>query len=187
VRPPGHGITIGVVLLQPKSRGSVTLRSANPLDAPRIDPRYLTDPDGDDMRLLAAGTKLAHRVMRSPALASFAGEPMVPDRELGSDAEIEALVREKAESLYHPVGTCRMGTDELAVVDAHLRVRGLQGLRVVDASVMPQIIRGHTNSPTVMIAERAVGLMKGELGGGGGESRAFSPSPSQLPLSIRPE
>jgi choline dehydrogenase len=160
VKPPGHGITIGAVLLQPKSIGSITLRSANPLDAPRINPCYLTDPAGDDARLLIAGTRLAHRVMRSPALTPFAGEPMIPDRDIGSDAEIDALVREKAESLYHPVGTCRMGSDRLAVVDAQLRVRGLDALRVVDASVMPQLIRGHTNSPTVMIAEKAADLMQ---------------------------
>jgi choline dehydrogenase len=163
VKPPGHGITIGAVLLQPKSKGSITLRSANPLEAPSIDPRYLSDPERQDVRLLVAGTRLAHRVMRSPALAPFAGEPMLPDRELATDAEIEALVREKSESLYHPVGTCRMGSDALAVVDARLRVRGLDSLRVVDASIMPQIIRGHTNSPTIMIAEKAADLMKGEV------------------------
>ena len=160
VKPPGHGITVGVVLLQPKSVGCITLRSADPFAPPRIDPRYLTDSSGDDIRLLIQGTRLAHRVMRSPALTPFAGEPMLPDRELGTDDEIERLIREKAESLYHPVGTCRMGTDRLAVVDPRLRVRGIEGLRVVDASIMPQIIRGHTNSPTVMIAEKAAEMMR---------------------------
>ena len=160
-KPPGHGITIGVVLLQPKSIGAITLRSADPFAPPRIDPSYLTDPDGDDMRLLVIGTKLASRVMRSSALASFAGAPMLPDRELGTDHDVEDFIREKAESLYHPVGTCRMGSDPLAVVDPHLCVRGLDRLRVVDASIMPQIIRGHTNSPTVMIAEKAAEMIKG--------------------------
>jgi choline dehydrogenase len=160
VKPPGHGITIGVVLLQPKSIGSITLRSADPFAAPRIDPCYLTDPDGDDIRLLVAGTRLANRVMRSPALASFAGAPMLPDRELRTDQDVEEFIRQKAESLYHPVGTCRMGTDRLAVVDPRLCVRGLDRLRVVDASIMPQIIRGHTNSPTVMIAEKAAEMIK---------------------------
>jgi choline dehydrogenase len=161
VKPPGHGLTIGAVLLQPKSVGFVTLRSPNPLEPPNIDPQYLSDAEGHDLRLLVTGTVLAHRVMRAPALAPFAGEPMLPDRELRTDAEVEALVREKSESLYHPVGTCRMGTDALAVVDAELRVRGLDSLRVIDASVMPQIIRGHTNSPTVMIAEKGADLIEG--------------------------
>ena len=160
MKPPGHGITVGVVLLQPKSVGCITLRSADPFAPPRIDPRYLTDSAGEDMRLLIQGTRLAHRVMRSPALTPFAGAPMLPDRELGTDDEIEGLIREKAESLYHPVGTCRMGTDHLAVVDPQLRVRGTEGLRVVDASIIPQIIRGHTNSPTVMIAEKGAEMMR---------------------------
>jgi choline dehydrogenase len=172
VKPPGHGITVGAILLLPKSTGSITLRSANPLDAPVIDPRYLSDPDGRDFRLLVAGMKLAHRVMRSPALAAFAGEPMQPGRELRTDAEFEALVRERSETLYHPVGTCRMGSDAMAVVDAQLRVRGLEALRVVDASVMPEMIRGHTNSPTVMIAEKAADLIKGR------------PTPLEIPESM---
>jgi choline dehydrogenase len=165
VKPPGHGITIGIVLLRPKSLGSITLRSANPLDAPRIDPRYLSDSGGEDWRLIIDGIKLAHRVMRSPALAPFAGDPMQPDREPQNDADFEAVVRQYAQTLYHPVGTCRMGSDATAVVDAQLHVRGLEGLRVVDASVMPEIIRGHTNAPTIMIAERAADLIKGDRAG----------------------
>jgi choline dehydrogenase len=160
VKPPGHGITIGVVLLQPKSVGSITLRSPNPLDAPRIDPRYVSDPDDADARLLVAGTRLAQRVMRAPALAPFAGAPMLPDHEPRTDDDLDAVVRRHAESLYHPVGTCRMGTDAMAVVDSQLRVRDVEALRVVDASVMPQIIRGHTNSPTVMIAEKGAAMIK---------------------------
>jgi choline dehydrogenase len=160
VKPAGHGITIGAVLLQPKSVGSITLRSANPLEAPSIDPRYLSDAAGEDARLLTAGMKLVRRVMRAPALASLAGASMQPDREPLTDDDFDTLVRRHAESLYHPVGTCRMGTDSVAVVDARLRVRGAAGLRVVDASVMPQIIRGHTNSPTVMIAEKAAEMIR---------------------------
>jgi choline dehydrogenase len=175
VKPPGHGITVGAILLQPKSTGSITLRSANPLGAPVIDPRYLSDPDGLDFRTLVAGMKLAHRVMRSPALAAFAGEPIQPDREPRTDADFEALVRERSETLYHPVGTCRMGAEAMAVVDAQLRVRGLEALRVVDASVMPQIIRGHTNSPTVMIAEKAADLIRG--------ASAMADTPSRVVLT----
>ena len=155
-----HGLSLGVVLLQPKSSGSITLRSADPLDAPLIEPAYLTDPDGQDMRLLVEGLKVVWRVMRSPALASFAGDAMIPGTEPRTDAERQALIRQRAETLYHPVGTCRMGVDEMAVVDPQLRVRGLESLRVVDASVMPEIIRGHTNSPTIMIAERAADLIR---------------------------
>jgi choline dehydrogenase len=161
IRPTEHGLSLGVVLLQPKSSGAITLRSSDPLDAPLIDPSYLTDPGGEDLRLLIEGMKVAWRVMRSPALAAHAGEPMIPDREPRTDEELAAFIRQRAETLYHPVGTCRMGTDEMAVVDPALRVRGLEALRVVDASVMPGIIRGHTNSPTIMIAERAVDLILG--------------------------
>ena len=159
-RPTEHGLSVGVVLLQPRSAGSVTLHSANPFDAPLIDPRYLSDRGGEDLRLLVEGMKMVWRVLRSPALAAHAGEPMIPDREPRTDAELEAFIRQRAETLYHPVGTCRMGVDDLAVVDPELRVRGLEALRVVDASVMPTIIRGHTNSPTIMIAERAAELIR---------------------------
>jgi choline dehydrogenase-like flavoprotein len=158
--PTEHGLSLGVVLLQPRSAGSITLRSADPLHAPLIDPAYLTDPEGQDMRLLVEGMKVVWRVMRSPALASFAGDAMIAGSEPRTDAERQALIRQRAETLYHPVGTCRMGVDEMAVVDPQLRVRGLESLRVVDASVMPEIIRGHTNSPTIMIAERAADLIR---------------------------
>jgi choline dehydrogenase len=164
VRPTEHGLSLGVVLLQPKSAGSIMLRSANPFDAPLIDPRYLTDPDGEDVRLMIEGMKVALRVMRSPALAAHAGDPMVPEREPRTDDDLDALIRQRSETLYHPVGTCRMGVDDAAVVDPELRVRGLDALRVVDASVMPAIIRGHTNSPTIMIAERAADLVSARGG-----------------------
>jgi choline dehydrogenase len=159
-RPTEHGLSVGVVLLQPRSAGSISLRSANPLEAPLIDPKYLSDPGGEDMRLLIEGMKMALRVVRSPALAAHAGDAMIPAHEPRTDADLEALIRERAETLYHPVGTCRMGVDDNAVVDPELRVRGLEALRVIDASVMPSIIRGHTNSPTIMIAERAADLIR---------------------------
>ncbi len=164
VRPTEHGLSLGVVLLQPKSAGSITLRSANPFEAPLIDPRYLTDREGEDMRLMIEGMKVALRVMRSPALAAHAGDAMIPEREPRTDDDLDALIRQRSETLYHPVGTCRMGVDDAAVVDPELRVRGLDALRVVDASVMPEIIRGHTNSPTIMIAERAADLVSGRVG-----------------------
>lgn len=157
--PPGHGLTIGVVLLRPASRGRIALRSADPFEAPRIHANYLSDPDGRDLATLLQGTRLAQRVFAMPALAPFVGEPLAPPQPELDDAELETYVRARSETLYHPVGSCRMGADPLAVVDAELRVHGVEGLRVVDASVMPTLVRGHTQAPTVMIAEKAADLI----------------------------
>jgi choline dehydrogenase len=148
--PSAHGFTIGVVLLRPESRGVVRLRSADPFDPPRIEPRYLSAPE--DLPILVHGLELARRVASMPALAPFAGAELEP-----GDVPVEQAIREKATTLYHPVGTCRMG----AVVDAELRVRGLEGLRVVDASVIPRAPRGHTHLPTLMLAERAAAFLRG--------------------------
>ncbi len=158
---PDHAITIGAILLQPRSVGTVSLRSADPLDRPLIEPAYLSDRGGDDLRLLVEGLKLAIATLRTEALAPFVGEPIEPRAVPRDDAGLAALVREKAETLYHPVGTCRMGVDPLAVVDPELRVRGVSGLRVVDASVMPRIIRGHTHAPATLIGERGADLLLG--------------------------
>jgi choline dehydrogenase len=139
------------------------LRSADPHDPPAIDPRYLDDPD--DLRVLAHGVELARRIVSMPALAPFAGAELEP-----GDAPVEEAIRARAHTLYHPVGSCRMGTDGLAVVDPELRVRGIDGLRVVDASVMPRVPRGHTHLPTLMIAERAAELLRGSAGRRGAAS-----------------
>jgi len=165
VKPPGHGLTIGLVLLQPRSRGVVELESPDPLAPPRIRPGYLSDPDGEDLGTLVEGLRLARRVFRAPALARYVGAELEPGSEVATDLALAAFVRQKAETLYHPVGTCRMGIDDLAVVDPELRVQGVDGLRVVDASVMPVIIRGHTHAPTVMIAEKAAALIARSPGG----------------------
>jgi len=157
VTPPGHGLTVGAVLLRPKSRGAVTLASGDPFVAPRIDPEYFTDPD--DVRVLVEGVRMARRVLRTEPLASFAGDDLEPSPGTDDDG-LEAFVREQAETLYHPVGTCRMGIDADAVVDPSLRVHGTSDLRVVDASVMPTIPGGHTNASTIMIAERAAELVR---------------------------
>jgi choline dehydrogenase len=161
VPPPEHGITIGAVVLQPRSLGWVGLRSGNALDPPLIQPRYLSDPDGEDIRVLLHGVRLARRILATAALAPHVRAELLPGADIEDDEELIALARAKAHTLYHPVGTCRMGTDEGAVVDPELRVRGLGALRVVDASVMPRIPRGHTNWPTVMIAEKAADLIRG--------------------------
>ena len=156
--PPAHGVTLAVELLQPASHGDIRLASADPAEPPVIDPGYLTAES--DLHGLVAGLRIAERLFDTAALRSFVGEPMAPWPGKVDDAKLATFVREHAETAFHPVGTCRMGSDDAAVVDCELRVRGLDGLRVVDASVMPRIIRGHTHAPTVVIAERAADLIR---------------------------
>jgi choline dehydrogenase len=158
--PRGHGYTIGAVLQHPESRGRIGLRSADPLAAPAIRANYLGDDA--DLRLLVEGIRRARRVAGSEPFAPYRGDERWPGPEARSDGAIAEFVRGTAETLYHPVGTCKMGADPLAVVDARLRVHGLQGLRVVDASIMPTIITGHPNGPTIMIAEKAADLIKAD-------------------------
>ena len=158
----GHGMSCHACPLQPKSRGELTLASADPRAAPRIDPRFLSHDD--DLETLVRGFKLVRRIFAQPAFAPFDGAN--PARELydaavQTDDEIRAAIRRRADTIYHPAGTCRMGSDAASVVDPQLRVRGVQGLRVIDASVMPTLVSGNTNAPTVMIAERASDLIRG--------------------------
>ena len=153
VPPSRHGFTLAAILLEPRSSGTIRLRSADPFEPPAIEPRYLADPE--DLRALVAGVELTRRIASMPALAEVAGEELEP-----GDTPLEEHVRNLAQTIYHPVGTCRMGTDDHAVVDPELRVRGLEGLRVVDASVMPRVPHGHTHLPTLMIAERAAELIR---------------------------
>ena len=163
--PPAHGVTLGVELLQPDSRGHIRLASADPAEPPIIDPGYLTAES--DLHGLIAGLRIAERVYDTAALRPYVGAPMAPWPGHVDDATLATFIREHAQTAFHPVGTCRMGSDDAAVVDSELRVRGLDGLRVVDASIMPRIIRGHTHAPTVMIAERAADLIQSQqpLGG----------------------
>jgi choline dehydrogenase len=156
--PPGHGLTLGVELLQPDSHGDIRLASADPAEPPVIDSGYLTAES--DLRGLVAGLRIAERLSDTAALRPYIGAPMAPWPGEVDDAKLAMFIRGHAQTAYHPVGTCRMGSDDAAVVDCELRVRGLDGLRVVDASVMPRIIRGHTHAPTVMIAERAADLIR---------------------------
>jgi choline dehydrogenase len=156
--PPGQGVTIGVVLLRPDSSGSVTIRSSDPTVAPVIDAGYLTA--GTDLDRLLSGVQQAQAMFATSALRPAVTREMMPAPD---EADLREYIRATAETLYHPTGTCQMGgdDDQQAVVDDQLRVRGVAGLRVVDASVMPQIIRGHTHAPTIMIAEKAADLVRG--------------------------
>lgn len=147
-----HGFSLGPALLNPKSRGRITLRSADPLDPPRIDPAYLSDRA--DLAPLAEGVRIADRIIQSKAFDEFRGERYF------KEDYAEEFVRAHAETIYHPVGTCRMGIDDGSVVNPRLEVHGVAGLRVADASVMPTIVSGNTNSATIMIAEKAARLIK---------------------------
>ncbi len=149
------GFSCHVCALRPASRGTVGLRDANPASAPRIDPNFLSDPH--DLATLVKGARIMDRILRAPPLAPWRGRKLYPLD--GSEAALIADIRARADTIYHPTGTCRMGSDPLAVTDPDLRVRGIEGLRVVDASVMPRIVGGNTNAPTIMIAERAADLI----------------------------
>lgn len=155
----GTGYTIGVVLLVPASRGTIRLHSADPADPVVIDPNYLAAPR--DAERIIAGLRRAQQLVQTPPLADMVTGPMIPERWLQRDDEWRAHLDEYAETLYHPVGTARMGVDDDAVVDPQLRVRGIDGLRVVDVSIMPTLNTGHTMAPAVMIGEKAADLMAG--------------------------
>lgn len=154
----GHGYSCHVCLLRPKSRGTLRLASTDPSAAPLIDPNFLAVPD--DLEVMVRGFKLMRHILAQPALARHGGRELAVSAAARSDAEIARFIRAKADTIYHPVGSCRMGRRDGDVVDAELRVRGIAGLRVVDASVMPQIVAGNTNAPTIMIAEKAADLIK---------------------------
>ena len=162
-RLAGDGYTLHACFLRPRSRGEVTLASADPRADARIQANYLGDPDGFDMKMMVECAKLSRELFAQKAFDAYRGAPIHPARTNLSDAELMDFIRAKAETVYHPIGTCRMGSDDGAVVDTQLRVQGLQGLRVVDASVMPRLIGGNTNAPTIMIAERASDLIRGRV------------------------
>ncbi|MFM0249543.1 GMC family oxidoreductase [Paraburkholderia sediminicola] len=155
-RYPGrYGMSCHVCVLRPKSVGQVTLGGADPQLAPVIHPNFLAEPE--DMRTLIDGYRITQKIMQQPAFARYRLRDMHPPQ--SSEDALERQIRSRADTIYHPVGTCRMGSDRLAVVDEQLRVRGLTGLRVVDASVMPTLVGGNTNAPTIMIAEKAADLI----------------------------
>jgi len=158
-RLPGDGYTMHACMLRPRSRGSIALASSNPSDKAVIRANYLSDEEGYDLRMLVEGVKLSRDIFAAAPFNGFRGAEIFPGDPVRSDADIVAYIRRKAETVYHPVGTCRMGSDADAVVESQLRVRGIAGLRVVDASIMPTLPSGNTNAPTVMIAEVASDLI----------------------------
>jgi len=156
----GDGYTLHACALRPRSRGRIALVTNRAGDKPRIEANYLSDEDGFDLRMMVECAKVSRAIFAQRAFDPYRGAPIFPARDDLDDRGLEAFIRAKAETVYHPVGTCRMGSDAASVVDPELRVRGVEGLRVIDASVMPTLIGGNTNAPTVMIAERASDLIR---------------------------
>ena len=152
----GHGYSCHACVLRPESRGTVRLQSPDAASAPLIDPAFLSDPR--DMEVLKAGVRAMYRILDTPPLADYKGRDRYPI-DLADDAALESLIRARADTVYHPVGTARMGSDEAAVVDPRLKVRGVDGLYIADASVMPRLIGGNTNAPSIMIGERAAAFL----------------------------
>ncbi|MCF3947826.1 GMC family oxidoreductase [Acidiphilium iwatense] len=150
----GHGMTLHCCQLRPRSRGHIGLKSADPFVDPLIEPNYLSHDD--DVQELLAGLKLGRRIMSAPSMRAITGGvEFDPGPKRQSDAELIDFIRETAETIYHPVGTCKMGQDDMAVVDNRLRVHGVTGLRIADALIMPRVITGNTNAPTMVIGEKA--------------------------------
>ena len=161
VAVPKDGFTFHVCQLRPESRGRVGLKSADPMDDPAIFANYLDREE--DRRAIREGVRMMRKVAEQPALAPYVTAEYAPGKAVQTDAEIDAWVKQTAETIYHPVGTCRMGVagDPFAVVDAECRVQGLKGLRVIDASAMPTLVGGNTNAPTIMIAEKISDVIRG--------------------------
>lgn len=157
---PEHGFQMHVCQLRPESRGTISLKSADPRAHPAIDPNYLSAPA--DVETLLAGIEAARGIAQAPAFDGYRGPEAWPGDEVRERDALVSAIKEWAETIYHPVGTCRMGADPTSVLDPQLRVRGVEGLRVVDASVMPALITGNTNAPTIMIAEKASDMILGE-------------------------
>ena len=156
-----HGYSGHVCVLRPESKGTVRLSSADARAMPLIDPAFLTDPR--DIALMKNGVRAMYRILETPPMSDYKGRDRNPI-DLNDDAALEALIRARADTIYHPVGTARMGSDAEAVCDPRLRVRGVEGLYVADASIMPKLVSGNTNAPSIMIGERAADFIKEDLG-----------------------
>ena len=149
---PGHGMTIHACALRPESRGRLTLKSTDPMAAPAMQPNYLSEDY--DRRIMQECVRLSREIFAQEAFRPYTGDEVFPGAAVQTEQQVLEFIRNKAESIYHPIGTCRMGVDDMAVVDPSLNVRGIQGLSVVDASIMPTLVSGNTNAPTIMIAEK---------------------------------
>ena len=166
---PGAGLhrfsafTSSVCQLRPESRGHIAIRSPDSLEHPAIHPNYLST--SSDEKVTVAGMKLSRRICTSTAMTPFVGEEILPGSAVQTDEALLECAREIGQTIYHPVGTCKMGNDDGAVVDERLRVHGIDRLRVVDASIMPTIVSGNTNAPTIMIAEKAADMIIDDTGG----------------------
>ena len=158
--PVGHGYGINSVLLRPESRGSVTLASSDPHQAPLIDTNFLGDDA--DLEPLLRGMRIARKILDTPQMNKYQGKETLPGVNVDSDEELKAFIKANMTSVHHPGGTCRMGDNEECVVDSQLRVRGIEGLRVADASVFPRMVSGNSNAPTVMVAEKAADMILGK-------------------------
>ena len=156
----GTGLSCHSCLLRPKSRGEVTLESADPFADPLIDPKFLSHPD--DMRDMIDGYKIMMKVLNTEPFKKYIQEDASRPVDINDDADIEQAMREEADTVYHPVGTCKMGSDEMSVVNNELKVHKISNLRVVDASIMPTLVGGNTNAPTIMIGEKASDLIKSD-------------------------
>ena len=156
----GYGYTLAAMMLRPKSRGTVTLSGPNPEDGPLLDPNFFAEPE--DIEVMLKGVKTARRMLEAPAFAKYGGQETKPGKAVQTDDELRQFIRDTASTVYHPAGTCKMGPGGDAVVDAQLRVHGIAGLRVVDASIMPVVIGGNTNAPTIMIAEKGADMILGK-------------------------
>jgi len=169
--PVGHGISLHMAVMHPKSRGRVELHSADPRDKPRVEGNFLSHPD--DLYTLVQGFQMVRQLVATDAFAKRLQGELVPGPKVSSTAQIEQWIRENLGTVFHPVGTCKMGNDPMAVVDDQLRVHGLQGLRVADASIMPTLVTGNTNAGAIMIGEKAADLVLGKV------------PPKQTPLAER--
>lgn len=166
-----HGFMAHVCQLRPQSRGYITLKSAHPLVAPAIQPNYLAVED--DLRSLRSGVALVREIFAQAAFDPYRGEELMPAARVKDDAEVDSFIRQTAETIYHPVGSAKMGRDDESVVDFTLKVYGTDALRVVDASIMPDLVSGNTNAPTIMIAEKAADLILGRA----------PPAPEYVPIA----
>ncbi|HAS15343.1 MAG TPA: choline dehydrogenase, partial [Idiomarina abyssalis] len=156
----GHGFQLHIGHNKPKSRGWVKVKSSDPFTSPQIQFNYLQHQD--DIEAFRACVRLSREIIAQPAMDEYRGQEIQPGKDIVTDEQIDAFVRDAVESAYHPCGSCRMGAedDDMAVIDSQMRVRGLQGLRVIDSSVFPTIPNGNLNAPTIMVAERAADIIK---------------------------